>query len=275
MRETLTRAIVRLGLCAAVLAACTAPEPDRERILLVTTTSVEASGLLEEILTAYHAAQDRYRLAPTAVGSGAALQMGRRGDADLLLTHDPDGERAFAADGYAVAQGPVMVNDFVIVGPVRDPAGIATASGPADAFRRVAERRARFLSRGDDSGTHARERELWDSVGLSPWTSRPGWYVEAGSGMAETLQMASQMAAYTLTDTGTFLHLREALRLRLLVEGGAVLRNEYTYTLPRNGRNPEGARDFLAWLTGPGQDMIADHGVAVFGEPLFRPAAGG
>ncbi|HUE77618.1 MAG TPA: substrate-binding domain-containing protein [Longimicrobiales bacterium] len=275
MKETLSRAIIGLGVCVAALASCGAPGPDRERILLVTTTSVEASGLLEEILTSYHAAQNRYRLAPTAVGSGAALEIARRGDADVLLTHDPRGERAFATAGHAVDQGPVMMNDFVVVGPGSDPASLGASAGPVDAFRRLGEEGVRFLSRGDDSGTHARERELWDSAGLSPWTSRPPWYVEAGTGMAETLQMASQLGAYTLTDRGTFLHLRQRLRLQPLVEGGPVLENHYTYTVPRNSGNPEGARDFLAWLTGPGQGVIADYGVALFGEPLFRPTAGG
>jgi tungstate transport system substrate-binding protein len=262
------------GLVAAtVLAGCAEGSPERERVLLVTTTSVEGSGLLDEVLEAYHAAQNRYRLAPTAVGSGAALQMGRRGDADILITHDPAGERAFAEAGFAVDQGPVMMNHFLIAGPPGDAARVVGAAGLEAALRGIADAGARFVSRGDDSGTHARERELWRGAGLAPWQDRPDWYVEAGTGMAETLQMASQLGAYTLTDRGTFLHLRGSLDLRPLVERGAKLENHYTYTLPRDAANVEGARDFLAWLTGPGQALIRSYGTDRFGEPLFVPTA--
>ncbi|HUG38945.1 MAG TPA: substrate-binding domain-containing protein [Longimicrobiales bacterium] len=271
MRTTLLWAT----LGAATLAGCAAPGHERERVLLVTTTSVEASGLLDALLEAYHAAQDRYRLAPTAVGSGAALRMGRGGDADLLLTHDPEGERRFAAEGHAAEQGPIMMNQFQVVGPAADPARIADADGPVEAFRRIAAAGATFLSRGDDSGTHTRERALWRAAGLAPWDGRPGWYVEAGTGMAETLQMASQLGSYALTDRGTFLHLQASLRLRALVERGPDLENHYTYTLPRRPSNPEGARDLLRWLRGPGQIVIARYGVRRFGEPLFVPTARG
>lgn len=262
-----------LATTLATTLACADAGGDRSRVVLVTTTSVEASGLLEEIIEAYHASQDRFRLAPTAVGSGAALRMGRRGDADLLLTHDPEGERAFAADGEARSQGPVMMNHFLVVGPEADPAGVDGAAEAVDAFRRIAGAGARFLSRGDDSGTHARERDLWEAAGLRPWEDRPPWYVEAGTGMGETLQMADQLGAYTITDSGTFLHLRATLRLRPLLDSGTGLENHYTYTVPRTQRNPEGARDFLAWLLGPGQELIGAYGRETFGTPLFLPAA--
>lgn len=249
-------------------------EPDdRERVLLITTTSVEASGLLDHILAAYHDSQDRYRVAATAVGSGAALQMGRRGDGDVLLTHDPAGERRFAAEDSAAEQGPVMMNTFLLVGPEHDPAGARGAGDIVQAFRRIAEAGARFVSRGDDSGTHTRERELWAAAGLEPAGERPAWYVEAGSGMDETLHMASQLGAYTFSDRGTYLHLRGSLRLHPLVVSGAALENHYVYTLPSKPRNPDGARDFVAWLTGPGQQLIAGYGAERFGEPLFVPAA--
>lgn len=268
-------AVVLAGavLAATVLAGCASPGQDRERVLLVTTTSVEASGLLDQILGAYHAAQDRYRLAPTAVGSGAALEMGRRGDADLLLTHDPSGERRFSDDGLAAAKGPVMMNRFLIAGPAADPAGVAGTDDPADALGRIAAAEARFVSRGDDSGTHTRERDLWRAAGLAPWETRPDWYVEAGTGMGETLQMANQLGAYTLADRGTYLHLREAIDLRPLLEEGPLLENHYTYTLPREAANNAGARDFLDWLLGPGQALIAEYGVPRFGEALFVPTA--
>ena len=246
---------------------------DRERVLLVTTTSVEASGLLDEVMEAYHAAQDRYQLSPAAVGSGAALQMGRRGDADVLLTHEPEGEAAFAADGLAREQGPIMMNHFIIAGPADDPAGVRGSEGAPAALRAIAASGATFVSRGDDSGTHVKERHLWESAGVTPWESRPPWYVEAGTGMGETLQMASQLGAYTLTDRGTFLHLRHILRLEPLLRNGRSLENHYTYTLPTGASNSDGARDFIDWLRGPGQELIAGYGVPRFGEPLFVPAA--
>ena len=275
MRTALPWAISLGALAAAlpVLAACTGPGADRERVLLVTTTSVEASGLLDALLEAYHASQDRYRLAPTAVGSGAALEMGRRGDADLLLTHDPGGEARFIADGHAAAHGPLMMNRFLIAGPPADPAGVARATDPVEALRRIAHTGAPFVSRGDDSGTHAREIDLWREAGRAPRASRPGWYVEAGTGMGETLQMASQLGAYTLADRGTFLHLGRTLRLEPLLEGAAGLENRYTWLLPREPVNPDGARHLLAWLRGPAQAVIADYGTAAFGEPLFVPTA--
>ena len=273
MPKTLTPALVCALLSGPLLAGCAEGAPERERVLLVTTTSVEASGLLNEVLEAYHAAQDRYRLAPTAVGSGAALEMGKRGDADVLVTHDPAGERAFAEGGFAAEQGRVMMNRFLIAGPAADPAGVAGAGGPEAALRGIADAGARFVSRGDDSGTHTRERELWRAAGLAPWEGRPDWYVEAGTGMGETLQMAGQLGAYTLTDRGTFLHLRGSLDLRPLLERGSMLENHYTYTLPLDPANPDGARDFVAWLTGPGQAVIARYGVERFGEALFVPAA--
>lgn len=281
MRTALPWAISRamaaaaLVSCAVAAVACGGPDADRERVLLVTTTSVEASGLLDELLEAYHASQQRYRLAPTAVGSGAALEMGRRGDADLLLTHDPAGEARFVAQGHAAGHGPIMMNRFLLAGPPDDPAGVAGVTDPAAALRRVAGAGGPFVSRGDDSGTHARELALWREAGLSPRESRPGWYVEAGTGMGETLQMSSQLGAYTLTDRGTFLHLRTALRLEPLLEGAPGLENRYSWILPRDPTNPEGARDLLAWLRGPGQAVIAEYGAATFGEPLFVPTASG
>lgn len=275
MRTAPTRAILLATLAATFTAvvACADPGADRERVLLVTTTSVEASGLLDELLEAYHASQERYRLAPTAVGSGAALEMGRRGDADLLLTHDPDGEARFIAEGHAAGYGPIMMNRFLLAGPPEDPAGVAGASDPVAAMRRIVEAGAGFVSRGDDSGTHARELELWREAGISPRGTRPGWYVEAGTGMGETLQVASQLGAYTLTDRGTFLHLRGSLRLEPLLEQGDRLENHYSWILPRDPVNPDGARDLLAWLRGPGQALIAGYGAQTFGEPLFRPTA--
>ena len=248
-------------------------QPSPERVLLVTTTTVEASGLLETLVQAYHAAQDRYRLSVTAVGSGAALEIGRRGDADLLITHDPIGEAEFRAQGYAADQGPLMRNEFVVVGPPDDPAGIRGATDLAAALDRIAATATPFVSRGDESGTHRRERQLWARVGRAPWESRPPWYIESGSGMDETLRVADQRNAYALSGRSTYINLRDGLRLEVLARGNPPEVNAYQWTLPIEPLNPDGARNLRNWLVGPGQNVIARYGVDTFGEALFTPTA--
>ncbi len=263
-----------LALATLVLFGCARAANDTERVLLVTTTTVEDSGLLDVLTRAYHASQDRFRLVTTAVGSGAALETGRRGDADVLLTHDPTGEAAFMAAGHGAEQGPVMHNEFVIAGPPGDPAGIAGSTDEAQALERIAAAGALFVSRGDDSGTHRRELELWRRAGVVDSLRRARWYVEAGLGMAEALRMADQRGAYVLTDSGTLLHLSEGLDLEPLARGEPPEVNAYQYTLPA-GPPGEGARDFVDWLTGPGQEVISQYGADRFGAPLFLPGASG
>lgn len=245
----------------------------RDRVLLVTTTTVEASGLLEELVTAYHASQDAYRLSVTAVGSGAALELGRRGDADLLITHDPIGEAEFMEAGYGAEQGPLMRNEFIVVGPADDPAGIRGMIDLATAMDRIAAAGAPFVSRGDESGTHRRERQLWSRVGRAPWQDAPPWYIEAGSGMDETLRVADQRDAYALSGRSTFLNLSDGLRLEALARGNPPEINAYQWTLPTEPPNPEGARDLRDWLVGPGQAVVAEYGIDELGEPLFTPTA--
>jgi tungstate transport system substrate-binding protein len=259
--------------CLLALVACPGANGDRQRVLLVTTHSVEDSGLLEELTAAFHADHAELRLVTTAVGSGAALELGRRGDADVLLTHDPDGEAEFMALGDGLEQGPVMENAFLLVGPPGDPAGIAGGSDAVAAFRAIAAMEARFLSRGDDSGTHRKERELWRAAGLDPWSTRPSWYLEAGLGMAETLQAGTQLDAYLVTDEATFRHLDRSVRLVPMVVSDRRFRNPYVYTLPRRQMNPDGARLLANWLAGPGQEVIARYGADRFGRPLFEPTA--
>lgn len=264
-----------VGGCA--LTGCAPNDGGRDRVLLVTTTSLEGSGLLDAMAGAYEAAQPRYRLATTAVGSGAALEIGRRGDGDVLITHDPTGEARFEAAGHAAEQGPLMWNEYLIVGPAADPAGIADLDDLAVALDRIAEADALFISRGDDSGTHRKEQELWDRAGHPQLASASSaarrdapWYVEAGAGMAEALRMAEQRQAYVLTDSGTFGHLAASLDLAVLARGDPMAINRYQYTLPRHAGNSEGARDFLEWLRGPGRGLIADFGMGRFDEPLFH-----
>jgi tungstate transport system substrate-binding protein len=264
----------RVLLLLLVAAACGGePRAATDRVVLVTTTTVEGSGLLEELVSAYAASQDRYRLSTAAVGSGAALEIGRRGDADILLTHDSAGESRFMAEGHGRDQGLVMRNEFVIAGPPEDPAGVRGVLDLADAIGRIAAGRAPFVSRADDSGTHRRELQLWDRAGLDPAADRPEWYVEAGSGMDETLRIADERGAYVLTDRSTFRHLGDRLRLEPLARGDPPEANPYRYTIPTSPRNLEGALDFRDWLVGVGQEVIAGYGAARFGDPLFTPAA--
>jgi tungstate transport system substrate-binding protein len=268
------RARLLFSVCLWGAVACSGPDPARERVLLVTTHSVEDSGLLEALTTAFHADHPHLRLSTTAVGSGAALEMGRRGDADVLLTHDPRGEAAFMAAGDGAERGLVMENDYLIVGPPADPAGIAGSSDAVAALRAIAAAEAGFLSRGDDSGTHRKERELWQAAGLEPWAGRVGWYREAGLGMAETLQTGTQLQAYLLADEATWRHLETGVHLAPMVTSDARFRNPYSYVVPRRPVNAQGARDLVDWLTGPGQGVIARYGAETYGRPLFRPTAG-
>lgn len=266
-----------LAVAAAVLACGgdgsgdTGQAARPERVLLITTTTVEASGLLEELVGAYHASQDRYRLSVTAVGSGAALALGRRGDADLLVTHDPEGEAAFMSEGHGAAQGPLMRNEFVVVGPPEDPAGARGLTRLQDALARVAATGSPFVSRGDESGTHRRERRLWARTGLAPWEVRPDWYIESGSGMDETLRIADQRDAYVLSGRSTYVNLRDGLRLEELARGNPPEVNAYQWTLRAAPSHPDGARHLRNWLLGPGQEVIARYGVDKLGEALFTP----
>lgn len=270
--------IPRLRLVMAALAAltmdgCIEVEPGPERVLLVTTTTLEASGLLDTLVAEYHRSQDLYRVSATAVGSGAALELGRRRDADLLLTHDSVAEAQFMEEGRGLEQGPVMENEFVLVGPAEDPAGIRGMTDLAAALERIAAAEAVFISRADESGTHRTERLLWQETGRSPGDARADWHVQAGSGMAETLRIASQRGGYLLSDIATFRRLESTLGLECLARGDPPVPNRYRYTLPTDPRNPAAARHLLEWLLGPAQQVIGGYGVERFGEALFRPTA--
>lgn len=222
------------------------------------------------LLPAFHAAHPGYRVVVLAVGTGEALALGGRGDADVVLVHAPAAESAFVAAGYGTERREVMYNDFVLVGPGSDPADIR-GLGVEAALRRVAESGVPFISRGDDSGTHKRELALWGAAGVIP-SGR--WYLSAGQGMGEVLRLASERRAYTLTDRGTYLYLRDKLELEVLVEGGAELRNIYGVIPVAASSRLEGARLFMEWLTGKeGQRVIGSHGVDAFGVPLFIPSA--
>jgi tungstate transport system substrate-binding protein len=241
-------------------------------VILATTTSTADTGLLDAMAPIFLEATG-YTLKPIAVGSGAALELGERGEADVLLVHSPAAEEAFMAEGYGTERRTVMFNDFVIVGPADDPAALAEATHANDAMTRIANAQATFISRGDDSGTHALERRLWEAAGITP---EGDWYTESGTGMGDTLNIAGERGGYTLTDRGTYLALQDRLGLEVLVEGDPSLLSVYHVILvnPENGRDIDEAagRAFLEFLLLPEtQEFISQFGVEEFGEPLFTP----
>lgn len=260
------------------LASCLGGDSSDEvrAIVVATTTSVEDSGLLEAIAPQFHAAHTGYRLRVVAVGSGEALALGRRGDADVLLTHSPAAEMQFVAEGHGMESATVMHNHFMIVGPDSDPAGVRRAATLRDALRSIANEGAMFLTRGDSSGTHLKELELWRlSLPTPPRAGREAWYIESGLGMGDLLRVASERGAYTLTDRATFLANATGFGLDILYDDGSEpLYNPYTITIVAKGTNPDGARAFRAWLLGAaGQAAIAGFGAAPSVRPLFVPAA--
>jgi tungstate transport system substrate-binding protein len=239
--------------------------------ILATTTSTADSGLLDALSPLFREATG-YTLKPIAVGSGAALELGERGEADVLLVHSPAAEEEFMAGGFGTERRTVMFNDFVIVGPANDPADVAAASSANDAMQRIAAQ-ATFVSRGDDSGTHALEKRLWEAARVTPDGS---WYTESGSGMGDTLNIASERGGYTISDRGTYLALRDRLALDVLLEGDPALLNVYHVILvnPANGRDVDVAagRAFLEFILEPRtQEFIGAFGVGEFGEALFTP----
>jgi tungstate transport system substrate-binding protein len=267
-----------LALTAPALAACgddddgNGASPERGTMVLATTTSTRDSGLLDELLPRF-GQQSGCTVKTLAVGSGEAMELGERGDADVLLVHSPEDEREFMSQGHGTSRRPVMHNDFVLVGPPDDPADAGNAEDAPSALARIAEEEASFASRGDDSGTHAKELSLWDLAGVDPGGS---WYVETGQGMGETLTIADQRQTYTLSDRGTFLA-TENLDNELLVEGGPELLNPYHVIVVEGAEvNRACARAFSTWITSaPTQRAIGRFGVAEYGEPLFFPDATG
>lgn len=245
-----------------------------EDVILATTTSTQDSGLLDVLVPMFEE-QTGYKLKPIAVGSGAALKMGEEGEADVLLVHSPKAETEFMDAGFGVNRHLVMFNDFVVVGPASDPAGIAGSASAIDAMTMISTTGSTFVSRGDDSGTHKLELGLWEKAGITP---EGDWYTESGTGMGETLAIANERQAYTITDRGTFLSVGGDLDLEILVEGDKALLNIYHVI----GVNPElhdtvnvaGADAFIAFMLDPAtQAVIAEFGVAEFGQALFTPCA--
>jgi tungstate transport system substrate-binding protein len=258
-----------LGAGTTLVAAGCSASPAAS-LTLATTTSTQDSGLLDVLVPRFRS-QTGIEVKVVAVGTGQALELGGRGDADVLLVHDPTAEKHFMDEGFGALRQEVMHNDFLLVGPPEDPAGVKGQAAIAEAFTRIGRQEAPFVSRGDRSGTHLKERAVWHRAGIEP---RGAWYLQAAAGMAQVLRVADQKRAYTLTDRGTFLAQRQGLSLVALSEGDPLLRNQYSVIVVNPAKHPhvheQAARQFAQFLLAPEtRKVIAEFGTDRFGQPLF------
>ena len=259
-------------LLALALAACAKPAPANPVIRLSTTTSVNDSGLLPYMQPAFEA-KTGYWLEITSGGSGAAIKLGETGDADCLLVHSQAAEEEFVASGFGVERIPFMYNYFVIVGPVDDPLKLADCANATEAFQVIAQSKTtEFVSRGDDSGTHNAEKNIWSAAAIEPIGQ--SWYISAGAGMGACLNQASERQAYILTDKATFLSMADSLDLRILLEQSEEMKNTYSLIAVNQekhaGVNSEGAKAFIDWMqSAEAKNLIATYGVSLYGEALF------
>jgi tungstate transport system substrate-binding protein len=281
MRQTIRRGrrlSMGMALTASlILGAMASPGPilAGQTVILSTTTSTQDSGLLDVLVPMFEK-RTGYSVKTISVGTGQALALAAKGEADVCLVHAPDSEKKYAADGLLLNRRLVMHNDFIIVGPAEDPARVKGLASATDAVKRIAEARAAFVSRGDNSGTHQLEKKLWKEARLEPVGP---WYLQAGQGMGATLGIASEKRAYTLTDRGTFLAFQKRVQLVTLVQRDRILLNIYS-VLEANGAkfprvNAAGGKalaDFM--VSKEAQEIIRTFGVEKFGEPLFFPDAG-
>lgn len=279
------KSLVLLGLMLLlVMSACSSPAPTeapaREApanptLILATTTSTQDSGLLDVLVPLFHE-QTGYVVQTVAVGTGAALKMGEEGNADVLLVHAPAAEKDLMEAGWGKDRRLIMHNDFVIVGPADDPAGVKGLAATVKAFKAIADAGANFITRGDDSGTHKMELSLWEKSEVTPGGQT--WYTDSGQGMGATLTIASEKQAYTLTDRATYLANKDNLELEILLEGDAALLNVYHVITVNPDKWPkvnyDGALALSNFLADPAtQEVIGQFGVEQFGQPLFFPDA--
>jgi tungstate transport system substrate-binding protein len=274
MRTEIIGAFLLLSLGLGFQVAAYGAAPGTQNVILSTTTSTQDSGLLD-LLVPFEK-QTGYTVKTISVGTGQALALAAKGDADVALVHAPTLEKKYVADGKLLNRRLVMYNDFVIIGPKDDPAKINSLKTALAALRLIEQSKSRFVSRGDDSGTHNLEKSLWRQAGIQP---KGGWYVEAGQGMGATLHIANERNAYTVTDRGTFLALGKHINLPILVEGDKLLFNIYSVVEvnPANGprMNAAGGKAFADFMVTPQtQKVIKSFGVEKFGQPLFVPVAG-
>jgi tungstate transport system substrate-binding protein len=257
-------------------AAWTGAQAAEKSIILATTTSTQDSGLLDVLIPVFEKSSG-YFVKTISVGSGAAMKMGEKGEADVLLVHSPDAEKKFIADGFGISRRIVMHNDFIIVGSKEDGAKIKGEKSALEAFKKIATGGALFLTRADNSGTHALEKKIWKAAAIE--SEGQTWYQQTGLGMGPTLNVASEKGGYTLADRGTYLALKKTLNLEILVEGDALLLNVYHVIEVNPAKwpkvNAEGAKAFADFMIAPQtQEIIKTFGVEKFGMALFYPDAG-
>ncbi|RNB86035.1 tungsten ABC transporter substrate-binding protein [Brevibacillus panacihumi] len=252
-------------------AAAPAPAPsagEKKEIILATTTSTQDSGLLDALLPVFEQ-QSGITVKVIAVGTGQAIKLGEEGNADVLLVHSRKAEDEFVEKGFGINAFDVMYNQFYIVGPAEDPAGIKGVQSAKEAMAKIAEKQSPFVSRGDDSGTDKKEKSIWKEAAITPEGS---WYVSSGQGMGETLQMADEMRAYTLTDEATFLSRK--LNLEVLVQGDKSLLNPYGIIQVKSSAKPEEGMQLIRFFTEEqGQKLIGEFGKETYGKGLFVPDA--
>ncbi|MDD3652565.1 MAG: substrate-binding domain-containing protein [Desulfotomaculaceae bacterium] len=270
-----TAALLAL-LASLVLAGCS-PAPQEEQnkeIILATTTSTQDSGLLDYILPKFEE-KTGYTVKPIAVGTGAALAMGEKGEADVLLVHAPADEKKLVDSGAAINYQLVMHNDFIVIGPTADPANVK-GSQAVDAFKKIATAKAIFVSRGDESGTHKKEKEIWKTAGITP---EGDWYHQSGTGMGATINIANEKLGYTLSDRATYLAQKKNIKMEILSEGDKSLLNVYHVMQVNPDKftkvNEAGGKALVEFMVAPDtQKLIEEFGKDKYGEPLFFPDAG-
>lgn len=248
----------------------------QKNIILATTTSTQDSGLLDVLIPIFEK-KTGYFVKTIAVGSGQAMAMGQKGEADVLLVHSPDAEKKFIAEGHGINRRLIMHNDYIIVGPSNDPSKIKGLKSSSEAFKKISSGKALFMSRGDNSGTNSKEKAIWKVAGINPEGEK--WYQQTGLGMGQTLNVAAEKKGYTLTDRGTYLALKKNLGLDILVEGDAILLNIYHVIEVNPAKwskiNAAGAKAFADFMVSrEAQEVIKTFGVDKFGSPLFFPDAG-
>ena len=272
-KRTVLWSIVTLSFL--VLAAVNV-QAQQKTVILATTTSTQDSGLLDVLIPMFEK-QTGYFVKTIAVGSGQAMAMGQKGEADVLLVHSPAAEKKFVAEGYGLNRRIIMHNDFIVVGSSEDPAKIKGVKSAAESFKKVAAGNALFLSRADKSGTHVKEMDIWKAAGINPEGQK--WYQQTGLGMGQTLNVANEKNGYTLADRGTYLSLKKNLKLDILVEGDGILLNIYHVIEVNPAKWPKvnvaGGKAFADFMVAKEtQDTIKTYGVEKFGSPLFFPDAG-
>ncbi|PWQ95068.1 substrate-binding domain-containing protein [Leucothrix pacifica] len=264
---------ILLSTSLIMTAQADTPSPAKPLLKLATTTSTDNSGLLKAILPTFQEATG-YEVQVVAVGTGKALKMGRDGDVDVVLVHARTAEEKFVEGGYGEKRYGVMYNDFVLVGPTADPASVKDTKTAVDALKNIASKEAIFVSRGDDSGTHKKEKSLWAGTEIKPDGQ---WYREAGQGMGKVLQIAGELEGYTMTDRGTWLAYESKSPLQIVLEGDETLFNPYGIIAVSQERyadiNKDGAQALIDWMVSEdGQKMIGDF--KINGKQLFVPSAG-